>query len=139
MMLSMPRKLRTFNQRHVTKLLSLVVGFGDMFTFISESALGPVIDFRNFVTHSDITIQHHALPVARHTRVKMDDQVDRLTTLPHELLHNIFKHIDPLQLAGLAIQCRALRGFISNNTQLFKDIFVQYFVSSCDILPAIQG
>jgi len=66
----------------------------------------------------------------------MDDQVDRLTTLPHELLHNIFKHVDPLQLAGLTIQCRALRGFISNNTQLFKEIFVKYFVSIVTYFPS---
>ena len=53
---------------------------------------------------------------------------DYLTKLPHELLHNILKGVDPPDLEALSETCQKLRAFTKDNHQLFKDIYATYLV-----------
>jgi hypothetical protein len=51
-----------------------------------------------------------------------------LTTLPHEILHSIFKRVDITDIAALSISCGTLHLFISDNHMLFKDLYLQRLV-----------
>jgi predicted transcriptional regulator len=59
----------------------------------------------------------------------MQGNWDYLTKLPHELLHNILKGVDPPDLEALSKTCQKLRSFTKDNHQLFKDIYATYLVS----------
>ncbi|KAK5998638.1 hypothetical protein PT974_01019 [Cladobotryum mycophilum] len=52
------------------------------------------------------------------------EEVDHLTTLPNEILHNIFQWAAPGDLATLPQVCRALYGFIRGNHKLYRDIYL---------------
>jgi hypothetical protein len=51
-----------------------------------------------------------------------------LTSLPLELLHNVFAEVDPVDLAALSSTCRAFHGFILKNRCLFKELYLKTFV-----------
>ena len=51
-----------------------------------------------------------------------------LTRLPHEILHNVFAEVDPVDLAALSSTCRAFYGFILKNRCLFKELYLKTFV-----------
>jgi hypothetical protein len=69
------------------------------------------------------TRQFNVLPIAT-----MD--MATITTLPHEILHGIFKSVDITDLASICLTCRKLQRFISDNHMLFKDIYLQKLVLS---------
>ena len=52
---------------------------------------------------------------------------NNLLDLPHEVLHCIFTHVDPHDIAHLSC-CRALRAFIKCDRVLFRDIYLKNFV-----------
>lgn len=54
-----------------------------------------------------------------------------LTTLPAEILHNIFKRLRPEDLATLPRLCRTFHGFVSGNLMLCKEIYLRLLVR-CD-------
>jgi hypothetical protein len=58
-----------------------------------------------------------------------------LTHLPPELLHNIFSHVDPEDLARIPLACQALNNFIKGNNALCRAIYLRLFV--CDLLYSL--
>ena len=61
---------------------------------------------------------------------KQDTCNDQLSKLPHEVLHNILKDVDPKDLAALSQCCKKLAGFIRDNRPLFRDVYLAKLVSS---------
>lgn len=51
-----------------------------------------------------------------------------LLDLSHELLHCVLVHVEPADLAKLSRTCRSLNAFISHNTLLCKDLYLQRWV-----------
>ncbi len=51
-----------------------------------------------------------------------------LLNLPHEVLHCIFTNVDPLDLPHLSC-CRALNAFIISDRLLYKELYLNTFVS----------
>lgn len=51
-----------------------------------------------------------------------------ITTLPHEILHGIFKSVNITDLASICLTCRRLQRFVSDNRMLFKEIYLQKLV-----------
>lgn len=52
-----------------------------------------------------------------------------LLGLCHELQHEILKEVDPQDLAALSGSCKTFNGYIKNNRLLWKDVYLQNFVS----------
>ncbi|KAH7336270.1 hypothetical protein BKA65DRAFT_538423 [Rhexocercosporidium sp. MPI-PUGE-AT-0058] len=48
-----------------------------------------------------------------------------LIALPNEILHNIFKHVDPVDLAHLSTSCRFLNNNIASDGQLYRAVYCQ--------------
>ena len=51
-----------------------------------------------------------------------------LLDLPHEVLHSIFTLIDPADLAALTC-CRTLAKFLQTDKLLYKELYLNNFVS----------
>lgn len=51
-----------------------------------------------------------------------------LTHLPPEILHNIFKDVDPEDLARIPLTCRSLNNFIKGNNALCRAIYLRDWV-----------
>lgn len=49
--------------------------------------------------------------------------------LPNEILHNVFKHVDPVDLAQLSRSCKFLNGNIRSDGHLFKAVYCYMLVS----------
>jgi len=47
-----------------------------------------------------------------------------LTTLPPEILHNIFQWLGLQDLGHLPRTCRQLHGFVGNNKALFREVYL---------------
>lgn len=56
--------------------------------------------------------------------------MSQLLDLCHELLHNIFIQIEPSDLASVSRTCRVLNGYIKSNKLLFRELYLQRWVSS---------
>lgn len=52
-----------------------------------------------------------------------------LRDLPNEILHNSFRHLDPLDIANLIYTCKFLHNNIASDSQLCKAMYYQIFVS----------
>lgn len=52
-----------------------------------------------------------------------------LLDLSNELLHEILLEVDPRDLARVAQCCRSLHTFINDGELLWKDLYLQHFVS----------
>lgn len=52
-----------------------------------------------------------------------------LIALPNEILHNIFRHVDPVDLAHLSTSCRFLNDNIASDGQLYRAVYCQILVS----------
>ncbi|KAH6710998.1 F-box domain-containing protein [Leptodontidium sp. MPI-SDFR-AT-0119] len=48
-----------------------------------------------------------------------------LIALPNEILHNIFRHVDPVDLAHLSTSCRFLNDNIASDGQLYRAVYCQ--------------
>lgn len=57
----------------------------------------------------------------------------QLTGLPPEILHGIFSLLDPEDLGVLPYICRDVRDHVDGNWRLFKDVYLNKFVSPCNI------
>lgn len=100
----------------------------------------PVADFANLnwaMRYDDI---HHHLCVCLDIHLiiirkrSAQDSVRKnnnmqLIELPPEILHNVLRAVDPLDLASLSLCCRVLHDFISDNRPLFKELYLQRLVS----------
>lgn len=58
-----------------------------------------------------------------------------LTELPPEILHNVFIHVEPPDLACLPRVCRTFAHAVSQNVSLFKQVYLR----SLDTPPAHDG
>lgn len=63
----------------------------------------------------------------------------QLTTLPNEILHNIFQWLPPKDLGSLPRVCRALHSYVKDNQKLCHDIYLHHFVSIPEILTFLLG
>lgn len=53
----------------------------------------------------------------------------QLTGLPPEILHGIFSLLEPEDLGVLPYICREVRDHVDGNWRLFKDVYLNKFVS----------
>lgn len=60
-----------------------------------------------------------------------------LLELSHELLHNIFVYIEPADLRAVSLTCRQLNDFVRTNRLLFKELYLQRFVSTTALLKSL--
>lgn len=62
-----------------------------------------------------------------------------LASLPLEMLHSVFREVNPNDLPALSATCRLFHTYISNNRQLFKDIYLNYFVSASNSILCLEA
>jgi hypothetical protein len=60
---------------------------------------------------------------------KPRDKMLHLTTLPPEILHNIFQWLGLQDLGHLPRTCWQLHGFIDSNKALFREVYLLNLVS----------
>ncbi|KAK0109673.1 hypothetical protein ONS95_002354 [Cadophora gregata] len=48
-----------------------------------------------------------------------------LIALPNEILHHVFKHVDPIDLAHLSRSCKSLNSNIASDGQLYRAVYCQ--------------
>lgn len=72
---------------------------------------------------------HPFLSTHIHTWPSHKQNMDYFTKLPHEVLHNVLKDVEPLDLATLSTCCGDLHRFISDNRPLFKELYLTRLVS----------
>lgn len=66
-------------------------------------------------------------PAIRHKYV--GDMANTLISLPPEIVHNILKYVNPIDLARLSSTCRMLHRSISQDRLLYKEVYCQHLVS----------
>lgn len=54
---------------------------------------------------------------------------DRLSALPVEMLHGVFRLLDPKDLASLMGVSPMLNDYVKENKKLYKDVYLSHYVS----------